>query len=328
MEEIKRIFNKKILLFLLPSISSMAFIFIIFIAIIGFSISDNYIKNESNNLKLGSSVINNQLYASKYKKVLNKYLLSKGYVSLERMVFYLQRTNNILDTSTLDYEIWDKAYIDNLDVNEKQMIPIKLVCSELSNDFTIESGINADGYQIDVIDLCNFDSEEDNNYYNEILLPLPYSFPLKDDFTITSMIYEHRNIDLGLSAEEQASLNYHSGWDLAVSIGTNFYSICDGKISNITNTQANDLVFKESGNSTGNSISVICDNGLTASYLHIKYKSTPSDLKVGSFVKKGDLLGKTSTTGRSTGGHLHLGLKDAEGSLLDALAYIDFTNYK
>jgi len=41
----------------------------------------------------------------------------------------------------------------------------------------------------------------------------------------------------------------------------------------------------------------------------------------------GEFLGKTSTTGLSTGPHLHLGLKTLDGKVLDALEYIDF-DYK
>ena len=126
----------------------------------------------------------------------------------------------------------------------------------------------------------------------------------------------------------QEKVNFHSGWDFAVPIGTNFYSICDGIVLDIVNTQIPDIPFSQSGNSTGNYINVICNNGFTAMYYHIKYQSTPYGIRKGSIIKKGDLLGKTSTTGQSTGAHLHLGLKDETGTLLDALAYIDFSEYE
>ena len=165
--------------------------------------------------------------------------------------------------------------------------------------------------------------------YNEFYYPLPFSFPLRTNFTVTSIVFEHRDVDLGnISVEQQASTNFHSGWDLAIPIGTNFYSICDGTVSNITNTQPNDLPYKESGNSTGNYMTVTCNNGFTAMYWHIQYKSQPYGIRKGTIVKKGELLGRTSTTGISTGPHLHLGLKDKEGNLLDAMSYIDFTEYE
>lgn len=104
--------------------------------------------------------------------------------------------------------------------------------------------------------------------------------------------------------------------------------MCDGTVSNITNTQNNDLPFKESNNSTGNYMIVKCMNGLSALYWHLQYQSQPYGLRVGSLVKKGDLLGRTSTTGQSTGPHLHLGLRTDDNTLLDIMAYIDFTKYE
>ena len=233
-------------------------ILIIVLAVCGYKVGEAYVNEQVNQMKISSSVINNQLYADRYRNLLNKYLLDKGYVSLERLVFYLQRTNNILDTSTLSYEVWEQAYLANINLEEKQMIPIKTVCNKLKNDsslpnFTIQSDTNDKGILINAIDLCNVNGVDitNSNDYDEVYYPKPYTFPLKNNFTITSIVFENRDVDLGLSAEEQARVNYHSGWDLAVPTGTNFYSICDGVISNITNTQMNDLPFKESGKSTG-----------------------------------------------------------------------------
>lgn len=314
----------------------IALILIVVIAVCGYKVGESYVNEQVNQMRANSVVINSQLYAERYRSILNKYLISKGYVSLERLVFYLQRTNNVLDTSTLSYEVWEKAYLDNLNLEEKQMIPIKTICKKLNSDtsipnFTIENGLNADGIAIDVINLCTVNDVDitQSDDYDEIYYPLPFSFPLKVNFTVTSIAFEHRQVDLGnISEEAQASTNFHSGWDLAVPTGTNFYSICDGTVSNITNTQANDLPFKQSGNSTGNYMMVTCSNGFTAMYWHLQYNSQPFQLRKGSLVRKGDLLGRTSTTGTSTGPHLHLGLKDSDGKLLDAISYIDFTNYE
>lgn len=314
----------------------ISLILIVVMAVCGYKIGEAYVNEQVNQMRANSVVINSQLYADRYRSILNKHLISKGYVSLERMVFYLQKTNNVLDTSTLSYDVWEKAYLDNLDEQEKQMIPIKTMCKKLNSDmtiptFTIENGLNTDGIAIDVIDLCTVDGVDitQSNDYDEIYYPLPFTFPLRKDFTITSIVFEHRNVDLGnISEQQQASTNFHSGWDLAVPTGTNFYSVCDGTVSNITNTQANDLPFKESGNSTGNYMMVNCNNGFTAMYWHIQYNSQPFGIRKGTIVRKGDLLGRTSTTGTSTGPHLHMGLKDPEGNLLDVMSYIDFTEYE
>jgi len=328
-------FKKKILLAILPILSGVVVFFILIVAVISFVTGESLVEERVNAMREKSSVINSQLYAERYRGLLNKYLTTKGYVSLERMVFYLQRTNNVLDTSTLSLDLWDKAYLANINEEEKQMIPIKTVCKNLSSDpslptFTIENGTNNDGVYIDVIDLCCVDGEDItlNNNYDEYYYPLPFSFPIRRDFTVTSIVFEHRNVDFGISVEDQERVNFHSGWDFAVPTGTNFYSICDGVITDITNTQANDLPYNQSNNSTGNYMIVKCSNGLSALYWHLQYRSQPFGLKVGSIVRKNDLLGRTSTTGQSTGPHLHLGLRAEDNTLLDAVAYINFTEYE
>lgn len=335
MEEIKKIFNKKILIAILPILSGVVIFFILIVAVISFVTGESLVEERVNSMREKSSVINSQLYAERYRGLLNKYLTTKGYVSLERMVFYLQRTNNVLDTSTLSLELWDEAYLANINEDEKQMIPIKTMCKSLAADtslpaFTIENGTNSAGVAIDVIDLCHKDGIDItlSNDYDEYYYPLPFSFPIKSDFTVTSIVFEHRNVDFGVSIEVQERVNYHSGWDFAVPTGTNFYSICDGTITNITNTQANDLPFNQSNNSTGNYMIVKCTNGLSALYWHLQYRSQPFGLKVGSIVRKNDLLGRTSTTGQSTGPHLHLGLRTEDNTLLDAVAYINFSEYE
>lgn len=108
----------------------IALILIVVIAVCGYKVGESYVNEQVNQMRANSVVINSQLYAERYRSILNKYLISKGYVSLERLVFYLQRTNNVLDTSTLSYEVWEKAYLDNLNLEEKQMIPIKTICKK------------------------------------------------------------------------------------------------------------------------------------------------------------------------------------------------------
>ena len=329
---IKKIIKLKLIIISFIVASLFTFIFVVVAAVCGYKIGESYVEEQANQLRAKSNVINNQLYADRYRELLNKYLLTKGYVSLERLVFYLQRTNNVLDTSTLSYEKWDKAYLDNVNEEEKQMIPIKTICKDLKENtkiptFTLENGENDNGLAIDVINLCSKDGVDitESNDYDEAYYPLPFVFPLKKDFKITSIVFEQRSVEL---SDSQELVDAHSGWDLAVPIGTNFYSMCDGTVTNVTNTQLNDLPFKDSGNSTGNYMMVTCNNGFTAMYWHLQYKSQPFNLRKGNIVRKGELLGRTSTTGTSTGPHLHLGLKDPEGNLLDAMAYIDFTSYE
>ena len=325
--------NKKILIPIVLCFLMVYFFFILIAGVVAGVFGKYSYEQQAINKKSEVSVINSQLYADKYKTLLNDHLLNDGYVSLERLVFYLQRTNNILDTSTLELGTWREAYLNNLDKDEKQMIPIKTICKNLKEDvsiptFTQESGLNKDGFQIDVINLCMVDEIDitESDDYDELIYPQPFTFPIHRYFTISSFVFEHRNVELGLSPEEQARVNNHSGWDISVPIGTEFYSICDGVVSNMVYTQIADVPYNVSHNDTGNYISVQCNNGLVVTYAHIQHSSNPIGIIKGSLVNKGELLGKTSTTGLSTGGHLHLGLTDEKGKLLDAFDYIDFSN--
>lgn len=275
--------------------------------VMGFSSTED--KEIVTNYEMPNTIRNNQIYSSPYKRVLNKYLTSKGYVSLERLVFYLQMTNNVLDVSTLNDTKWNEAYLFNLNETEKQMKPIAEICSGINtSSITIKSD-----NKLDVINLCEKVPLESN--YKE----MPFSFPLHNKFIVTSYTNEERT--LGWKTD------VHNGWDFAVPIGTNFYSICDGTISKIVNTQTNDLPYSKSHNKIGNYVMVKCNNGLTSIYYHIKYKSSPKGLKEGSKVSKNDLLGKTSTTGESSGPHLHLGLKDVNKNILDPMDYIDMKTF-
>ena len=67
-------------------------------------------------------------------------------------------------------------------------------------------------------------------------------------------------------------------------------------------------------------------NGFEIVYHHIKANSVPLMYRRGTPVREGILLGNVSTTGLSTGFHLHVGLK-INGEQADVLEYVDF-NYK
>ena len=334
MNTLKKLLTVKVIGTILSIIILFVSIIAIISAIAGIAMGYEEVIRQAQEVRGSNTIINNQIYADRYRSILDKYLIDKGYVSLERLIFYLQRTHNVLDITTLSNEDWEDAYLSNLNTKEKQMIPIKTICKDIRNnnnlpEFTIETGFNQDGLIIDIIDLCNVDGTDitTSNEFSENYPYLPFVFPLQNNFVVTSMVFESRDVDLGLSGEAQEKVNFHEGWDFAVPIGTNFYSMCNGHVSKTVNTQFNDLSYKQSGNSVGNFITVDCNNGLKVSYLHIQANSSPLGIKEGSLIKENDLLGRTSTTGLSTGPHLHLALQNSEGKYLDALEYVNF-NYK
>jgi hypothetical protein len=95
----------------------------------------------------------------------------------------------------------------------------------------------------------------------------------------------------------------HSGIDLAMPEGTTLRSVADGVV---------DRVFDGTG-LIGKGLSVKFPDGTRAIYGHMNEVKA----HVGDHVNAGDIVGLSGNTGNSTGPHLHFGLKDANGSVLD-----------
>lgn len=83
----------------------------------------------------------------------------------------------------------------------------------------------------------------------------------------------------------------HNGIDIAVPRGTPVKAMADGKV----------LLSADNFYYAGNFIIIDHGLGLNSMYLHL----SKSFVKKGQTVKKGEVIGKVGTTGRSTGPHLH-----------------------
>ena len=83
----------------------------------------------------------------------------------------------------------------------------------------------------------------------------------------------------------------HNGIDIAVPRGTPVEAMSDGKV----------LLSADNFYYAGNFIIIDHGLGLNSMYLHL----SESFVKEGQIVKKGEVIGKVGTTGRSTGPHLH-----------------------
>lgn len=101
----------------------------------------------------------------------------------------------------------------------------------------------------------------------------------------------------------------HSGIDLAMPEGTTLRSISGGIV---------DKVFDGSG-LIGKGLSVKMPDGTRAIYGHLSSVKA----KVGEHVSAGEIIGLSGNTGNSTGPHLHFGLKDASGHVLDPTPVAD-----
>ncbi|XPV69366.1 MAG: peptidoglycan DD-metalloendopeptidase family protein [Halarcobacter sp.] len=106
----------------------------------------------------------------------------------------------------------------------------------------------------------------------------------------------------------------HLGVDYAAARGTRIHAAADGRI-----------VFRGRKGGYGNTIIIQHKNGLRTLYAHqSKFRG---GLRVGSRVKKGQLIGYVGSTGLSSGPHLHLGLYK-NGRAIDPLKIIKVTKSK
>lgn len=105
--------------------------------------------------------------------------------------------------------------------------------------------------------------------------------------------------------------NPHTGIDIAMNEGTKLFSLSDGVVDRIVNYGDSNI---------GKGIIIKTNEGEDLIYGHL---SDNSLVKIGQEIQKGDLIGLSGNTGRSTGAHLHLGLKDEGGNFVDPSKYLD-----
>lgn len=102
------------------------------------------------------------------------------------------------------------------------------------------------------------------------------------------------------------SKRLHKGLDIAAATGTKVIAPADGKV-----------VFADRDGAYGLCVEVDHGNGIKTRYAHM----SKIGAKLGSVVKRGDLIGLVGNTGRSTGAHLHYEVM-VNGVHTDPLAYI------
>jgi murein DD-endopeptidase MepM/ murein hydrolase activator NlpD len=95
---------------------------------------------------------------------------------------------------------------------------------------------------------------------------------------------------------------FHNGVDLPVPINTQVKNPQDGVVSDVFNNKdgGNQLVVKHS-------------DGLVSGFAHL----TKALVKKGDKIKKGQVIALSGNTGKSTGPHVHLTIKDAKGNYVD-----------
>ncbi len=235
---------------------------------------------------------NNAEYATNYIKVVNKYI-KDGYVPLQRLLyFYLENTSLSFD------------YLYDVNLNKEQKITrdIQIVCE--------------DQKLVNMI-ACNETNIKDNEEYL-VVSDGRFNLPLDIDFTITSFFNEQRVI--------YGENNVHSGWDLLAPSKTPVYSVCNGVIDKVVFTQDENVPYSQSGNSTGNQITIKCDEDYNEIYYVVLEHLYPNSakVKVGDKVNHWTEIAEVGTTGYSTGNHLHFQVENVSREKIDGMLLIDF----
>ena len=99
---------------------------------------------------------------------------------------------------------------------------------------------------------------------------------------------------------------YHSGMDMAAPKGTKIYAAYDGEVA-----------WSYYSSSAGNWVGIDHGNGIYTVYMHMSKRLVSE----GQMVKKGDVIGLVGSTGRSTGNHLHFGVRK-NGKYVDPLDWV------
>jgi murein DD-endopeptidase MepM/ murein hydrolase activator NlpD len=97
---------------------------------------------------------------------------------------------------------------------------------------------------------------------------------------------------------------FHSGVDYRGAVGTPVYAVADGVV-----------IQSSFGNDNGNFIAIKHSDNSQSWYLHLSQRGVGN----GQRVKGRQVIGKVGNTGRSSGPHLHLAIKQPNGNLMDPL---------
>ena len=104
----------------------------------------------------------------------------------------------------------------------------------------------------------------------------------------------------------QATQEYHSGIDVPAPQGTQIIAAYEGEVA-----------WSYYSSSAGNWVGIDHGNGLYTVYMHMSQRLVSE----GDWVSTGQVIGLVGTTGRSTGNHLHFGVRK-NGSYVDPLNWV------
>lgn len=136
--------------------------------------------------------------------------------------------------------------------------------------------------------------------------------PFKDlDYSKISSDFGYREYYNNVTHKKESG--YHSGIDMTT--GTIIVATSKGKVTACRKT----IKGYTEEYASGNYVTLYHGKGIYTTYCHMKYGSIK--VKVGDIVSAGQELGTIGSTGKSTGTHLHFGVK-ANGSWVDPKPYL------
>ena len=121
---------------------------------------------------------------------------------------------------------------------------------------------------------------------------------------------------------------FHYGVDMVPASGSanvNVSSPVEGTVTYVKRDVSNSttgLDVSDPTLQTGNMITILGKDGLKRKFMHLGWNTIPTDIKEGSKVKNGTIIGKVGSTGRSDGAHLHYQIEESNGHAVDPLNYL------
>jgi murein DD-endopeptidase MepM/ murein hydrolase activator NlpD len=140
-----------------------------------------------------------------------------------------------------------------------------------------------------------------NTWSDQRLWRLPFHRPVVGKYT---SVYGLRRV---LNGKPK---NPHRGVDFRAPTGTAVEAVADGRV-----------ILAEPHYYAGNSMYIDHGNGVVSLYFHL----SRFDVSPGDIVKRGQIIGRSGSTGRATGPHLHLSIS-VQGRLVDPVPLFERTS--
>ena len=129
-------------------------------------------------------------------------------------------------------------------------------------------------------------------------------FPVNPPFRISQKYNENA---LNYESLGVPGLTFHGGMDIAVPTGTPVFAMANGFVSE----EVHKFKANEFGDGFGNYVRLLCATDVSNIFFDQVYGHVLSVVgKVGDGVKQGQLIAHSDNNGRTTGPHLHIGIRE------------------